>query len=78
MDAESDLVWGARDIAKAIGLKTADQVYTLIRNKRDGGIIRRVGHKLVASRKALIEHLAAGIQARPPIKGVAVLPKRAK
>ena len=54
----SDLVWGARDIAKALGLKTADQVYTLIRNGRDAGLIRRVGHKLVASRRALLQHFS--------------------
>jgi hypothetical protein len=45
-----------KDIAEAIGPKTADQAYTLIKNKRVEGVIHCVGHRLAASWRQLLEH----------------------
>jgi hypothetical protein len=56
----ADLVWGARDIAKACGLKTANQVYAMLQRGHFDGVVRRVGHKLVASRQQLHEHFTKG------------------
>jgi hypothetical protein len=54
-DTNLDLVWGAREIAKCINLKSAKQAFRLLESGQLPA--RKVGRSWVASRSSLREHL---------------------
>ena len=54
-DDNLDLVWGAREIAKCINLKSAKQAFRLLESGQLPA--RKIGRAWVASRSALREHL---------------------
>jgi len=57
-NTDSELVWGALGIKEALGLQSEAQVYSMLQRGKLDGVVRRVGRRLVASRQALIEHIA--------------------
>jgi hypothetical protein len=61
-DDNSDLVWGALGIKEALGLRSEEQVKGLLRSGKLDGVVQRVGRRLVASRRALLEHFTKPAQ----------------
>jgi hypothetical protein len=62
---DDELVWGALGIRKALNLQTEAQVHALLKAGHLDGIVKRVGRRLVASRRALRARFASVTETSP-------------